>query len=215
MPSPKVTHQDEADFMRSLLSGLDSAHATSAPITPSKFKKPQKVERVLQKMKSPKFKTSIKIEDQGYLPTVKAPQDQEDLSALLEGADDWDWSDMTDFLTPKKAPVPSPQKSKPAPGPKLGSPRNTLPQVPQREYQKDSCTRCIIESVSNVNTRGRPQKVSLQLPFSKQSVLCMLCFLDAGGQNKSRRREAHCDTPRRLDNDRRSDWYVRMAARLR
>ncbi|KAJ3575988.1 hypothetical protein NP233_g746 [Leucocoprinus birnbaumii] len=154
MPAAKVSRQDETDFMASLLSGLDNAHATSVQITPSKSKKPQKVERVFEKMKSPKFKTPTK--PQG-LSTTRAATNDLDISGLLDGADDWDWDDMNDFMTPQKA-ASSPKKAKSTPRPALGSPRKPLPQVPKREYQKAVCTRCVVESVSDVRMNGRYHK---------------------------------------------------------
>ncbi|KAF9448170.1 Dna2-domain-containing protein [Macrolepiota fuliginosa MF-IS2] len=143
MPPARVSQQDEADFMQSLLSGLDNTLSSNPPTTPSKSKKPKKVERVLERVKTPN-KTPKKLKDEHALPTTSttsAPMSQEDddMAALLEGAEDWDWSDMNDFITPKK--------SKP------------LPRVVAREYQKEACTRGFVESVSQVQIKGRSQKV--------------------------------------------------------
>ncbi|KXN86785.1 DNA replication ATP-dependent helicase/nuclease DNA2 [Leucoagaricus sp. SymC.cos] len=158
MSSARVSRQNENNFMESLLSGMDSTYTAPAPITPGKTKKPQKVERILEKMKSPKFKTPTKSKGQSNLPNTQTAQEMEDIAALLEGAEDWDWSDMNDFMTPQKA-VPSSKKSKSTPGRGLGSPRKSLPQVPKREYQKEVCTRCIIESISERRVSGRLHKV--------------------------------------------------------
>lgn len=145
--------------MQSILSGLDDTLSSNPPATPPKTKKPKKVERVLDKVKTPnKTPKKIKIED--TLPTipaarVSASQEDLDMAALLEGAEDWDWSDMNDFMTPKKS--ASPKKPKTTLG--LDSPRKPLPHVSLREYRKEICTRCFVESVSEVQVKGRSQKV--------------------------------------------------------
>lgn len=153
----KISQQDETDFMHSLLRGLDNTFSSVPPWTPSKSKKPKKVERVLD-MKVPSFKAPNKADGKDTLPDIAptsatAPQEEIDMNALLEGAEDWDWSDM---LTPKKA-ASSPKKPKLTPG--LGSPRKPLPQVPQKDYQGQLCTRCVLESVSEIQVGRSPQKV--------------------------------------------------------
>lgn len=70
------------------------------------------------------------------------------IARLLEGAEDWDWDDMLDFMSPTK------------PNPK--SVRKQWPQLPQRPFQKDLCTRCIVESLSEVNDRSHKVGPSFQ-----------------------------------------------------
>jgi hypothetical protein len=88
---------DEEDFMRSLLSDLDSA--SSLPPPPP--------------LKSRSAGTStpqarIRSKAVNGVPTT-AHRDSNDTTALLEGAEDWDWSDM---LSPVKASSSTPQKSR-------------------------------------------------------------------------------------------------------
>jgi len=70
------------------------------------------------------------------------------IARLLEGAENWDWDDMLDFMSPKKS-----KKSVPA------LPRKNLPQLPERRFRKDVSTRCIVESLSLVRVNGIPHKV--------------------------------------------------------
>lgn len=182
MPPVEVSQQAEADFMQSLLSGLDNTFSSNSPTkTPVKSKKTARVERVIEKIKSPnKIPRETKISD--TLPTITTTthataDDDAYMTALLQGAEDWDWGDMNDFMTPKKA--ASPKKRG------LGSPRKPLPQVPKREYQRDACTRCFVESISDMWMAGRPQKASSRLlPITLNSY--EFWFLDVGCQGRSR-----------------------------
>lgn len=103
--------------------------------------------------------------DKDTLPTIQvasATMSREgvDITMLLEGAEDWDWSDM---LTPKKG-TASPKKPKLSPG--LGSPKKSLPHIRQREFRGPICTRCIVQSVSLISVGRSSQKVRILHPSS-------------------------------------------------
>jgi DNA replication ATP-dependent helicase Dna2 len=121
---------------------------------PNKFKEHQKVEK-----ETPKFRTPSKTKGTDPLLGVKGMREEDDLTALLDGAEDWDWSDMMDFVTPKKG---DSKNAKPTPG-GLSPAKKPLPQVPKRGYKQETCTRCIVESISEVHVNGRLQKVRRHL----------------------------------------------------
>jgi DNA replication ATP-dependent helicase Dna2 len=64
------------------------------------------------------------------------------MATLMDGAENWDWDDMeSDFLTPKKN-----RKNK------------VCDAVDPAGYTRESCTRCIIERIVEVDNGGRYEK---------------------------------------------------------
>ncbi|EKM53179.1 uncharacterized protein PHACADRAFT_147492 [Phanerochaete carnosa HHB-10118-sp] len=112
MPPTRPTDAEEADFMHELLAGIDDSifDAIPSPDQPRK-RVPSKTKVQLSPVRCA-FKTPKK-QRHGRVATPKNTRSPaqskengqaEDLAALLEGAEDWDWEDMhADFLTPKKA----------------------------------------------------------------------------------------------------------------
>ena len=82
------------------------------------------------------------------------------IARLLEGAENWDWDDMLDFMSPKKSKKPAPVL-----------PRNHLPQLPQRQFRKDVSTRCIVDSLSEVRVNGIPHKVCPEIQSLPSTIL--------------------------------------------
>ena len=81
--------EDEATFMASLLADLDDQFWNAVPTPDPSPKKPPPTT-------PPRVKPA---------PPLFSAGDNVDLTALLEGAEDWDWEDMnSDFLSPKKSP---------------------------------------------------------------------------------------------------------------
>lgn len=129
-----ATPTDEDAFMVSLLSGLNDSFFDAVPSpdpSPVKVKLPESKEKI-----APAADT---------LPAASyVAGDDVDIAALTQGAEDWNWDDMeSDFLTPKK------DKEK-----KVQS--NPV----QSGYQRELCTRCVVEEIIESQVGGRFQKVS-------------------------------------------------------
>ncbi|KAK0217033.1 AAA domain-containing protein [Armillaria fumosa] len=135
MPPTKHTVNEEDAFMQDLLSGLDDSFWNASPTPdPSPAKSRQKT-------------TRIKHEEKRPSTPPKSVSQNLNLSELLEGAEDWDFSD--DFLTPKKD-------------------LKTLPQPAQRSFESAACTRCIVQAVEEhqnliVRVDGSKEKRSIIL----------------------------------------------------
>lgn len=107
------TPDDESAFMAALLSGMDTSlptHVRDGPKSSSREKpikrQPQLTVQTTAIVSTPsKKKHSPKSAPRSarrHASPSKSPR-KEELSALLDGAEDWDWDDMnSDFLTPKK-----------------------------------------------------------------------------------------------------------------
>jgi hypothetical protein len=113
---------------------------------------------------------------------------------LLEGAEDWDWGDMdADFLTPKKAPIKKPIQVLTVtmlfPCSFFRKSSTTIPHV--SPYVRETCTRCIVESIAEVDADGQFQKVSSLLEYCCLSALNFLrpqsltVRLDPGDERRS------------------------------
>jgi DNA replication ATP-dependent helicase Dna2 len=93
MPPATRTANDEAIFMSNLFDDLD-----------------REVSKNSKKDKSPTETASLgtpnstrETQPKPVSACNKSLEDADDFSALLEGAEDWNWEDMeSDFLTPKK-----------------------------------------------------------------------------------------------------------------
>ncbi|KAJ7134639.1 Dna2-domain-containing protein [Mycena epipterygia] len=156
MPPAMPTAAEEAEFMKSLLSDMDNSFWSAVPTPdPSPAKPPAESSH----SKKPPITTPTK-------PPRKAPNVQPkpvypgdvDMAALLDGAEDWDWSDMnSDFMSPvKKIPI------------KPVIPPATPAHVPL------PYTRCTVESVSETMNNGRLQKnlrVNLMDSIDSRSVV--------------------------------------------
>ncbi|PBK71331.1 Dna2-domain-containing protein [Armillaria solidipes] len=134
MPPAKHTANEEDAFMRDLLSGLDDSFWNASP-TPSPAKPKQKTTRLKQEEKQPST------------PPKPVSAQNLNLSELLEGAEDWDFSD--DFLTPKKE-------------------LKSLQPPAQRSFKSAACTRCIVQAVEEhqnliVRVDGSKEKRSIIL----------------------------------------------------
>ncbi|KAJ7644148.1 Dna2-domain-containing protein [Roridomyces roridus] len=132
MPPAARTAAEEAEFMKGLLADLDDTMDAPPPTTPAKPLPARSCSHALPA-------TPTKLSSHKPAPKPLTPGDV-DMTALLEGAEDWDWSDMhADFLSPvKKSPL---KKSLAAPA------RAPL------QY-----TRCTVQSVSEITEGGRLQK---------------------------------------------------------
>lgn len=87
--------------------------------------------------------------------------DDVDMAALMDGAEDWNWDDMeSDFLTPKKD--------------KAKNINSALSKPVRSGYQREPCTRCVVEQVIESRVDGRFQKVSLYLPSLSQLLTVKL-----------------------------------------
>ncbi|KAG6828441.1 hypothetical protein H0H92_007968 [Tricholoma furcatifolium] len=94
---PPTTHSaaDEAKFMADLLGNLDDSFWTAVPTPEPSPTKPASG-RVVTPRRKPSAPSPSKVFSAGDI----------DVSALLEGAEDWDWNDAaSDILSPKKSPV--------------------------------------------------------------------------------------------------------------
>ncbi|KAF7984152.1 hypothetical protein HWV62_16810 [Athelia sp. TMB] len=147
MPPAKHTSEEEQAFMNDLLSGLDDSFFNAIPSpdpSPVKRRSPQKRLPMTPKKlrrKSPKKSVTANIEDI-------------DMSALMEGAEDWNWDDMeADFLTPEKKKAPSAQRS---------------------GYMRDPCTRCIVEAIENTDGGLREKTLIVKLDPGEERRIVIL-----------------------------------------
>ncbi|KAI5119550.1 hypothetical protein M0805_008536 [Coniferiporia weirii] len=94
--------QDEAIFMQSLLSGVDSSYFDPVPSSDYNPKRSKKAsaESIACTQENPNCKTDALLTESDVATVTNSPAGSGDidLATLLEGAEDWDWSDMTDDL---------------------------------------------------------------------------------------------------------------------
>jgi DNA replication ATP-dependent helicase Dna2 len=133
MPPATHTSTEEQAFMDGLLSGLNDSFFNAVPSPdPSPVKAAPRA-------------TPIKPQSRPVppRPSLLATPEDVDMAALVDGAENWDWDDMeSDFLTPKKN-----QKSKVSAELDTG-------------YIRETCTRCIIERITEADNGGKYEKVS-------------------------------------------------------
>ena len=99
MSSTKPSAQDEAQFMELLLSGIDASIFDGAP-SPDPTPKKRKTGTARTNA------TPVKRENHAQPEKRTAEKEnifrEEDIAALLEGAEDWDWDDI--LTPPRKKP---------------------------------------------------------------------------------------------------------------
>ncbi|KAG6911010.1 hypothetical protein DXG01_005425 [Tephrocybe rancida] len=102
---PPITHSavDEAAFMADLLGNLDDPFWTAVPTPDPSPQKPIK-NQILTPTRHPRATQRGKV--LAPSPSKIFSAGDVDMTALLEGAEDWDWDDTaSDILTPKKSPL--------------------------------------------------------------------------------------------------------------
>lgn len=110
MPPPQYTEEEEAAFMKDLLTGLDDSFFNAVPSpdpTPIKLSKSHQNSRAKPPVTPSRPIRTPKKQKTPIRSKLFTAQDV-DMAALMEGVEDWDWDDMdSDFLSPKKnKPVP-------------------------------------------------------------------------------------------------------------
>ncbi|KAJ7459871.1 AAA domain-containing protein [Mycena latifolia] len=141
MPPTIPTAAEEAEFMKNLLSDMDDSFWNAVPTPDPTPVKPPPAESLHSTIPITPTKPPNKMTAATNHPKSLSPGDVE-MAALLDGAENWDWSDMnSDFISPVKK---SPPKSDISPATPVHVP---LPY-----------TRCIVESVSEIMVNGRMQK---------------------------------------------------------
>ncbi|KAJ6559180.1 DNA replication factor Dna2-domain-containing protein [Mycena vulgaris] len=137
------TAAEEAEFMKNLLSDMDNSFWNAVPTpdpTPVKPPPAKPSHSGIPPM-TPTKPPNRTVTATTSRPKPLSPRDM-DMTALLDGAEDWDWSDMnSDFMSPVKK---SPKKAV------------ALPAIPV--HVPIPYTRCIVKSVSEIITNGKLQK---------------------------------------------------------
>ncbi|KAJ6508771.1 DNA replication factor Dna2-domain-containing protein [Mycena sanguinolenta] len=136
------TAAEEEEFMKNLLAGLDEDDSFWNAV-PSPNSTPVKPPPTLAEQTRSIAAPVTPTQPQNTTAAKKKPltPGDVDMAALLEGAEDWDWSDMNaDFISPVKQRPTSPDQS-------MGPVHISLPYV-----------RCLVESVSENTVNGRLQK---------------------------------------------------------
>ncbi|GJE93896.1 DNA replication ATP-dependent helicase/nuclease DNA2 [Phanerochaete sordida] len=151
MPPARPTAAEEAAFMRDLLDGIDESIFDCVPSpdqprrrapTPSKTR--IQLSPVRCTARTPKKHGRVATPKNTRTPTRAKENEQQEIAALLEGVEDWDWSDMhADFMTPKK---PSPLKHKNVKKTIGKLELEAAAELPQ--WQPEPCTRCVVQQVS-------------------------------------------------------------------
>ncbi|KAF5381699.1 hypothetical protein D9615_005608 [Tricholomella constricta] len=128
MPPVKHSADTEAAFMADLLHGLDDSFWKATPTPDPSPKKPLASQAVTPRRHKQAAKPPAPS------PSKVFSAGEVDMTALLEGAEDWDWDDMSpNILTPKQSPVKKKSKMN----------------IPQPlSYTPETCTRCTVESVT-------------------------------------------------------------------
>lgn len=136
--------------MKELLAGIDESIFNELPSpeqpkrrAPSTTKAQLSPTRCTVKTpKKPRHERVATPKSTRPIASTKENNQQEDIAALLEGAENWDWDDMyADFLTPKKT---SPRKERDSET-KLNKPQ--LQPIPGPQYMPEPCTRCVVKQV--------------------------------------------------------------------
>ncbi|KAJ6585002.1 DNA replication factor Dna2-domain-containing protein [Mycena capillaripes] len=131
------TSAEEAEFMKNLLSEMDDSFWNAVPSPDPTPAKPQPTQH-----SRPRVSPVTPTKPQNTSTQKPISPGDVDMAALLEGAEDWDWSDMnSDFISPVK-------KSSKKPVVQAGGPVHiSLPY-----------TRCTVESISESMVNGKLQK---------------------------------------------------------
>ncbi|KAJ6613311.1 Dna2-domain-containing protein [Mycena sp. CBHHK59/15] len=152
MPPAMHTAAEEEAFMKSLLSDLDASFWNAVPTPdPTPAKPPRHGSRLEPSTTPTKAPITLKkaaVQISGPKVLENKPKtlsaENVDMAALLDGAEDWDWSDMnSDFMSPVKK---SPRK---------------ITDLSTSIHLPLPCTRCIVDSVSEdlcVNLVGNKER---------------------------------------------------------
>ncbi|KAJ7784549.1 DNA replication factor Dna2-domain-containing protein [Mycena metata] len=156
------TAAEEAEFMKNLMAELDGSFWNASPTPDPTPAKPAPAQQSQSRPKVPPV-TPTKPQSTAKPQKPITPGDI-DMAALLEGAEDWDWSDMnSDFLSPVKK---SPQKTI--------APPPAAPAIPA--HVPLPFTRCIVESISETTANGRLQK-NLNVNLTSNNTECRSVIL--------------------------------------
>lgn len=171
MPPATHTVKEEEAFLNDLLSGLNESFFDAVPSPDPSPAKPTRTRNV-------RNYTPVKPKRETKSPLITKTEDV-DMAALMEGAEDWDWDDMeADFLTPKK------KTQKRDPIKSSGS-----------EYTRETCTRCIVEQIDEIENGGRYEKVRLR---AVEVTYCTKTLAAPDSQTRSRRGTPDGHSTRRL-----------------
>ncbi|KAF5357379.1 hypothetical protein D9758_005868 [Tetrapyrgos nigripes] len=134
MASVHHSAQEEADFIQNLLSDLDDSFSKAVPSPTSS---------PVKNVPSVTFKAATPVNKKKAKPHFPSPSkvftaDDEDVAALLDGAEDWD---LTIELSPKK------------------ETKHTKKMWDYRKRVCEMCTRCIVHSVAEGEVNGRLTKI--------------------------------------------------------
>ncbi|KAG6902436.1 hypothetical protein C0995_016615 [Termitomyces sp. Mi166 len=139
---------DEAAFMADLLGNLDDSFWNAVPTPENSPAKPLPSHIVTPKRHGP---------IQGNKPPAPSPSKvfsagDVDMAVLLEGAEDWDWDDtVSDIMSPKTSPLKK----------KFNIPSSL-------SYVPETCTRCIVESISSESSDYVQKDLIVKLDYSKE-----------------------------------------------
>ncbi|KAJ7069715.1 Dna2-domain-containing protein [Mycena amicta] len=153
------TAQEEEDFMKSLMLELDIPVAHPTPAETASTSKPFRATNAsLSSTRLPPATPTKNAKPNGK----SVAMEDVDMSALLEGAEDWDWSDMNaDFLSPVK---PKPKATR--------KPINVPVHLPPPYI------RCIVESVTELGViQGKLQK-DLRVRLDGKDTRRSVCLQD-------------------------------------
>ncbi|RPD65180.1 Dna2-domain-containing protein [Lentinus tigrinus ALCF2SS1-7] len=146
MPPIARTEDEESNFLDDLFSELDSAAPVAKHASPPR----KRVAPALPRTPVRAMKTKISPRKTPHGSAIKAKTSElvicsavpEDLDALMEGVEDWDWDDMnSDFMTPHKS-----------------SPRSRYA-VSTARSPASTATRCLVKAVKEQYVKSRIEKV--------------------------------------------------------
>ncbi|KAF9261112.1 Dna2-domain-containing protein [Marasmius fiardii PR-910] len=174
MPPNNPSEEEEAAFMKNLLTGLDDSFWNAVP-TPDSSPVKQRENKARQDLPKTPMKTTKHVSKHTcaqFTPptsTQRSPLRLDDAEAeeLMKGAVDWDW-DMNYEISPKK---PSPKK------PKV-SPPQPLPSKTPNKISTTS-TRCIVETILETELEGKFAKeilVKTSASEERRSVFLVDCW---------------------------------------
>ncbi|KAJ7109745.1 DNA replication factor Dna2-domain-containing protein [Mycena crocata] len=149
MPPAMHTAAEEAEFMKNLLADMDDSFWNATPTPDPTPAKPSAAASSLATSKAAPLTPTKPSNKNNAPPKVSKPltPGDVDMAALLDGAEDWDWSDMnSDFISPPE----------------------TVPIHVPLPY-----TRCTVESVTESKANGKLQKVIIRVlgEIERRSVI--------------------------------------------
>ncbi|KAG6836385.1 hypothetical protein H0H93_008591 [Arthromyces matolae] len=138
--------ENEAAFMADLLGNLDDSFWNAVP-TPDT----SPAKSITSKLITPRRTPAQSRKPLAPSPSKVFSAGEVNMATLMEGVEDWDWDDTASDFSPKKSPVKKKFNVPPAP-----------------TYIPQTCTRCIVESISTESSDFYQKELIVKLDPSQE-----------------------------------------------